>query len=107
MRLRHGIATLLLVLAMAPGTRADDVTDQINEALKAYQNHDTQTAIAALDAAANLLRQARADALKNCCRRRRQVGPPTMLKPARSAPRCWVAASPPAAPIITAASAWR
>ena len=46
------------------GARADDVTDQINEALKAYQNHDTQTAIAALDAAANLLRQARAEGLK-------------------------------------------
>jgi hypothetical protein len=64
MRLRHVIVTLLLVGAMAPGTRADEVTDQINEAVKAYQNHDTQTAIAALDAAANLLRQARADALK-------------------------------------------
>ncbi len=64
MWLRYVIATLLLVLAMAPGTRADDVTDQINQAVKAYQNHDTQTAIAALDAAANLLRQARADALK-------------------------------------------
>jgi hypothetical protein len=44
--------------------RADDVTDQINEALKAYQNHDTQTAIAALDGAANLLRQARAEGFK-------------------------------------------
>ncbi len=49
---------------MVSGARADDVTDQINEALKAYQNHDTQTAIAALDAAANLMRQARADGLK-------------------------------------------
>ena len=64
MRLRHGIATLLLVTAAAPLARADDVTDQIDQALKAYQNHDTTTAIAALDAAGNLLRQARADALK-------------------------------------------
>jgi hypothetical protein len=40
------------------------VTDQINEALKAYQKHDTQTAIAALDAASSLLRQARAEGLK-------------------------------------------
>lgn len=47
-----------------PTARADDITDQINEALKAYQNHDTQTAIAALDTAANLLRQARAEGLK-------------------------------------------
>jgi hypothetical protein len=51
-------------IILATGVRADDVTDQINEALKAYQNHDTQTAIAALDAATNLLRQSRADGLK-------------------------------------------
>ena len=44
--------------------RADDVTDQIDKALKAYQNHDTQTAIAALDAASSLMRQSRADVLK-------------------------------------------
>jgi hypothetical protein len=43
---------------------ADDVIDQITEALQAYQNHDTQTAITALDAASNLLRQSRADGLK-------------------------------------------
>jgi hypothetical protein len=49
---------------LAPAARADDVTDQINEALKAWQNHDAQTAIAALDAASNLLRQSRADSLK-------------------------------------------
>lgn len=54
----------LLLIAVARGARADDVTDQINEALKAYQNHDVQTAIAALDAATNLLRQSRAEALK-------------------------------------------
>jgi hypothetical protein len=64
MRLRHGIAAVLLVVATVPAARADDVTDQINEALKAYQNHDTQTAIAALDAASNLLRQSRAEGLK-------------------------------------------
>jgi hypothetical protein len=63
--MRHcWIAVLLLVAATMSGARADDVTDQINEALKAYQNHDTQTAVAALDAAANLMRQARADGLK-------------------------------------------
>jgi hypothetical protein len=64
MRLRQGIAALLLIAAAASGARADDVTDQINEALKAYQNHDTQTAMAALDAASNLLRQGRAEGLK-------------------------------------------
>lgn len=64
MLLRPVIAASLLVTATAFGARADDVTDQINEALKAYQNHDTQTAIAALDAASTLLRQARAEGLK-------------------------------------------
>ncbi len=64
MRLRHGFTALLLTVACVPGAHADDVTDQINEALKAYQSHDTQTAIAALDAAANLLRQSRAEGLK-------------------------------------------
>src|SRR3954447_2068504 len=58
------VAALLLGIATASGAHADDVTDQINEALKAYQNHDTQTAIAALDAADNLLRQSRAEGLK-------------------------------------------
>ena len=64
MRVWRALAILLSGIALAPASRADDVTDQVNEALKAYQNHDTQTAIAALDAAANLLRQSRADALK-------------------------------------------
>ena len=58
------VAALLAATIAATDAHADDVTDQINEALKAYQNHDTQTAIVALDAAANLLRQARAEGLK-------------------------------------------
>jgi hypothetical protein len=64
MPLCRRIAVLVLVIATASGAHADDVTDQIGEALKAYQNHDTRTAIAALDAATNLLRQSRADGLK-------------------------------------------
>src|SRR5689334_15025405 len=64
MRLCCRIAVLLLGIVAVSGARADDVTDQINEALKAYQNHDTQTAIAALDAASNLMRQTRANGLK-------------------------------------------
>lgn len=63
MRFACWIAAWLVVVSLA-SARADDVTDQINEALKAYQNHDPQTAIAALDAAANLLRQARVENLK-------------------------------------------
>jgi hypothetical protein len=65
MRPGRALAILLLGIVSPSAGRADDVTDQIDEALKAYQNHDTQTAIAALDAATNLLRQSRADALKN------------------------------------------
>jgi hypothetical protein len=64
MRFCHGIAGLLLGVATATGAAADDVTDQINEALKAYQNHDMQAALAALDAATNLMRQVRAESLK-------------------------------------------
>jgi hypothetical protein len=41
---------------------ADDVTDQINEALTAYGRKDLPTAIAGLEAALNLMRQGRADA---------------------------------------------
>ncbi|HTI80973.1 MAG TPA: hypothetical protein VL614_11050 [Acetobacteraceae bacterium] len=63
--MRRCLVLLLLAVAVPQAVHADDVTDQINEALKAYQNHDTRAAIAALDAAENLLREARADALKN------------------------------------------
>ena len=64
MRLCCRIAALLACIATLSGARADDVTDQIDKALRAYQNHDTQTAIAALDAASSLMRQSRADVLK-------------------------------------------
>jgi hypothetical protein len=40
---------------------ADDITDQINEAVAAYARKDVPTAIAGLEAALNLLRQGRAD----------------------------------------------
>jgi hypothetical protein len=56
-------AGLPMVLAMA-GARADDISDQINEALKAYEKHDLATTAAALDAASNLLRQAKAETWK-------------------------------------------
>jgi hypothetical protein len=64
MRACHRIAVLLCCIARVSVAHADDVIDQITEALQAYQNHDTQTAITALDAASNLLRQSRADGLK-------------------------------------------
>src|SRR5580658_3749772 len=41
---------------------ADDITDQINEALSAYGRKDMPTAIAGLEAALSLMRQMRADA---------------------------------------------
>ena len=55
------ILLLSLLLAASPAW-ADDVTDQINEALTAYGHKDLPTAIAGLDAALNLMRQMRADA---------------------------------------------
>jgi hypothetical protein len=57
------ICVLFLALAVAGAmARADDVTDQINEALSAYGRKDMPTAIAGLEAALDLLRQRRADA---------------------------------------------
>ena len=57
--------TLAALVAVAPAlARADDVTDQIAEAQAAYQKKDIPTAIAALEAAASLLREQRADAWK-------------------------------------------
>jgi len=55
--------TLALLVAASPlsPASADDVTDQINEALSAYSHKDLPTAIAGLDAASNLMRQMRAD----------------------------------------------
>jgi hypothetical protein len=54
----------VLVLAAVSGSLADDVTDQIDEAVKAYQKKDYATAATALDAAANLIRQAKAETTK-------------------------------------------
>lgn len=65
--MRSGLAALTIAafVAAAPLTaRADDVTDQIAEAQKAYAKKDLVTAIAALEAAAGLVRQQRADAWK-------------------------------------------
>jgi hypothetical protein len=76
MRLCCRIAALLSCIATLSGARADEVTDQIDAALRAYQNHETQTAIAALDAASSLMRQSRADVLKKL------LPPP---------PPCWTA----------------
>ncbi len=58
------IAVGLTTMLFAGHARADDVTDQINEALKAYAKHDLATATAALDAAGNLIRQAKGDSWK-------------------------------------------
>jgi hypothetical protein len=52
------------VLLAPLASRADDVVDEIKEALSAYQNQDLATALAALDAATSLMRQQRADAWK-------------------------------------------
>jgi hypothetical protein len=64
MRLRHVVLVLLAGVVGASAARADDISDQIDKAAAAWRAHDSQGAIAALEAAANLLRQARADALK-------------------------------------------
>ena len=48
----------------APAARADEVTEQIQEALKAYERKDLPTAAAALDTAASLVRQKKAESWK-------------------------------------------
>jgi len=53
-----------VLVGAAASAQADDVTDQINEALKAYEAKDLTTAAAALGAAAELIRQQSADAWK-------------------------------------------
>jgi hypothetical protein len=53
--------SLLIVTYMVSSARADDVTDEINQALNAYNRKDLPNAMAGLQAALDLLRQNRAD----------------------------------------------
>jgi hypothetical protein len=64
--MRLGPIALLCGCAFIAPTlsRADDISDQINQALAAYQKHDLNAALSALDVATSLIRQARADAWK-------------------------------------------
>ncbi len=56
------IITLASIMFAAP-VLADDVTDQISEALKAYKKNDYSMATTALDAASALIRQKKGDAI--------------------------------------------
>jgi len=53
--------TLAMALFLGAPAHADDVTDQMDEALKAYEKGDYNTAITALDAASTLIRQKKAE----------------------------------------------
>ena len=61
MIIRVLIVSLCIVSAPFSPARADDIIDQINEALAAYDRKDLPTAMAGLEAALNLMRQSRAD----------------------------------------------
>ncbi len=61
MNIRMMLVSLLVVAAPLLPAHADDVTDQIHEAMTAYDKKDLPTAIAGLEAAVNLMRQMRAD----------------------------------------------
>jgi hypothetical protein len=50
-------ASLALLLTYSTDLLADDVSDQIDEAVKAYEKEDYNTAITALDSASTLIRQ--------------------------------------------------
>lgn len=54
------LGAITLGLGSVP-LRADDVTDSVDEALKAYKDGDYATAAASLDAAAQMIRQKRAE----------------------------------------------
>ena len=64
MRQLVSAAVIAVSVLSAPAVRADDVKDQINEALSAYDKKDLATATAALEAALGLLRQAKAEVWK-------------------------------------------
>ncbi len=64
MRVRRAAILVVACALMAAPAFADEVSDQIQQALAAYQQHNTEAALAALDAAAGKLRQARANELK-------------------------------------------
>jgi hypothetical protein len=57
-------AAAVAVLWLASPAAADDVADQINQALQAYQKQDLSTALSALDTAATLIRQKKTEAWK-------------------------------------------
>jgi hypothetical protein len=60
---RFAAITLAALISAPICAHADDITDQINEALKAYKAKDLETAMMALDSASTLIRQQRADNL--------------------------------------------
>ncbi len=51
------LISIALLLSFSPVLLADDVNDQIEEAIKAYEKEDYNMAITALDAASTLIRQ--------------------------------------------------
>jgi hypothetical protein len=57
-------AAVALMLCLTTPARANDVTDQINQALGAYQKQNLSAAITALDTAASLIRQKKTEAWK-------------------------------------------
>lgn len=63
-RLKAGVIGLAFVFALMSAAVADDVTDQLNEAIKAYENKDYAAASTALDLAATLIRQLGAEVWK-------------------------------------------
>jgi hypothetical protein len=64
MRLGRQVLVLLLGLAWIPMARADQVADDLAKASTAWQAHDVEGTLTALDSAAAIVRKARADALK-------------------------------------------
>ena len=64
MRLRRAAILVVAGAVLSAPAFADQISDQIQKAMTAYQQHHNQAALAALDAAAQKLRKERADQLK-------------------------------------------
>jgi hypothetical protein len=58
------LAAAIAALVLLPAAHADEIADQIGQALAAYQKKNLTSALTALDTAASLIRQMKADAWK-------------------------------------------
>ena len=64
MRQLWPVGAVVAALLLPPAAHADDVTEQLDQAASAYRKKDLTTALTAIEAAADLLRQMKTEAWK-------------------------------------------